>query len=295
MKVLVERDILLERSGSEGGGSVEFLVDVWWRVSSPHWGYLFFFHGFKAFKDWGVWWVVARRFAEAGWITIVPSFSHNGTLPRAPRAFVALERFRRWTFSEDLRDVERLIEWLEEKTFVVDVRPESGRFVFVGHSRGGLVALQSARKWQDRVLAVVTWGSPHQPFSTFSEEELKRWQSEGTVWIENRRTGERLPYDWVVYEDFLKHRAEQDPALFGKTLNVPVLIVHGLADETVPVGHAHRLKGYFPRAELRIVEGAGHTFGGRHPWEEETLPSHLEEVVTRTLAFLSEHTEVHGK
>ena len=41
-------------------------------------------------------------------------------------------------------------------------------------------------------------------------------------------------------------------------VKVPVLIVHGTADEVVPVDHASRIAERARRAELEILEGAPH-------------------------------------
>jgi pimeloyl-ACP methyl ester carboxylesterase len=41
-------------------------------------------------------------------------------------------------------------------------------------------------------------------------------------------------------------------------VKVPTLIVHGTADDVVPVDHARRLAERAPRAEVRIIEGGGH-------------------------------------
>ena len=42
------------------------------------------------------------------------------------------------------------------------------------------------------------------------------------------------------------------------TLQIPVLIVHGSADDVVPVEHAHRIAGAAHNAELMVLEGAPH-------------------------------------
>ena len=39
---------------------------------------------------------------------------------------------------------------------------------------------------------------------------------------------------------------------------MPTLIVHGTADDVVPVHHADKIAERAPNAELRIIEGAGH-------------------------------------
>ena len=41
-------------------------------------------------------------------------------------------------------------------------------------------------------------------------------------------------------------------------VRVPTLIVHGSADDVVPVDHAHRIAANASDAEVRILDGAGH-------------------------------------
>jgi pimeloyl-ACP methyl ester carboxylesterase len=41
-------------------------------------------------------------------------------------------------------------------------------------------------------------------------------------------------------------------------VKVPVLVVHGSADDVVPVEHAHRIAEAAPSAHLMVVEGAPH-------------------------------------
>ena len=63
----------------------------------------------------------------------------------------------------------------------------------------------------------------------------------------------------------------------------PTLILHGDADDTVPVEEAHHLKAVLEKKgipyEMKIYAGAGHGFNGEI-WHDAGL---------RTLAFLKEH------
>jgi uncharacterized protein len=72
-------------------------------------------------------------------------------------------------------------------------------------------------------------------------------------------------------------------------VRAPWLIVHGTADESVPWGDArdlHRAAGP-GKAEVFLVDGAGHTFGATHPWAGSNTA--LEQVVKRTVEWFARY------
>ncbi len=54
-------------------------------------------------------------------------------------------------------------------------------------------------------------------------------------------------------------------------LEPPVLIVHGTADDLIPVQNAHVIAGHLPHARLEILDGTGHLFF----WEEPLRSAEL--------------------
>jgi len=63
--------------------------------------------------------------------------------------------------------------------------------------------------------------------------------------------------------------------------------VHGAGDEAVPVfvAERHKAAAGSVHPELMLVEGAGHTFGIRHPWAGSTPD--FDAVQERTVRFLA--------
>lgn len=62
-------------------------------------------------------------------------------------------------------------------------------------------------------------------------------------------------------------------------VKIPILILHGTADDVVPVHHADRLGERSQRAEVRIIEGAGHQLR-----RDEAALEVLSDWLERTLA-----------
>ncbi len=275
-QIIVDRNYLLQ-----GADGKPFLADLFY-TKGENKPVLVFLHGFKAFKDWGPWQKVAREFAENGFITITFNFSHNGTSIDHPESFVNKDLFSKWTISRDLKDIESVINWIYSKEF--PAREFRGdKLFFVGHSRGGALAIIAGAEFNCHGIA--TWNAPAEFFSHWDKDLLEKWKKEGIIYIENKRTGEKLPYSYEVYLDFKNNEERYNPLKRIRELNVPVLIVHGDSDETVPVEDAFRLKEANPSVELQIIKGGTHTFGGKHPYEENDLVEPLKTVVRKTISF----------
>jgi len=233
-------------------------------------------HGFKGFKDWGMFPGVAERLALAGFTAVSFNFSCSGVGP-ASDVVDEPERWFRQTLSGDLADVETVIAHA--------LRNGPSWVGLVGHSRGGAVAiLQAAR--DARVKALVTWASIA-GFQRYSATDLARWRRDGRIEVVNNRTGQVLPIGMDALRDLESHASGTlDVLAAASRVTVPWLIVHGSTDESVPAEDAEKLAraSGSMRTERLTVDRAGHTFGTRHPWAGST--PELDAVVARTAHFL---------
>jgi pimeloyl-ACP methyl ester carboxylesterase len=231
-------------------------------------------HGFKGFKDWGFFPRVAERLAVAGFTAV--SFNFSGSGVGDADTFDQLDRWARQTLTGDLRDLNTVIDHFA---------PESSRRVgLLGHSRGGgLAILQAAR--DGRVAALATWAAVA-GFMRWPEEELRKWRDEGRIEVLNTRTGQLMPIHRQALDDFEANREALDVAAAASRLRIPWLLVHGKADESVAFQEGERLCAAAGcPVEFERVEGAGHTFGIKHPWSGSTPV--FDAVLDRTVQFFT--------
>ncbi len=145
--------------------------------------------------------------------------------------------------------------WYEDLRAVVDHAAEithrDGVWI-VGFGTGGALGLCLAAQ-DGRVRGVACFGSP----ATFAD-----WANDGTGMVEYARKvgvirSPGFPADPIAWgEAFSALRPEQAAAGLSPR---PLLVVHGADDEEVPVADGRRLaEAAGPRAELRILAGAGH-------------------------------------
>lgn len=237
-------------------------------------------HGFKGFKDWGMFPPLAERLAKAGFTAV--SFNLSGSGVDDTGEFVFPDRFARATFSGDLRDVGTVLEAVA--TGALGVTPPSS-IGFLGHSRGGGLGVLAAAA-DPRIAALVTWAAISS-VNRYSQEEVTAWRASGTLDVVNSRTGQVLPMLTDALDDALAHGATSlNIRAAASRLAVPWLIVHGAADAVVPLAEAEALHAAGgPGTELLTVPDAGHTFGAVHPWQGPT-PA-FTGVVDASTRFLS--------
>lgn len=122
----------------------------------------------------------------------------------------------------------------------------------IGSSMGGTVALLYAGSRMG-VQGLATIAAPSDPFEVVrqvsTEQELAVWEERGFVEYHGRR----------LNKAFLDDIRQLDIVGAASRITCPVLLIHGDADETVPVAQAYRvyevLRGH---KQLRILHGADH-------------------------------------
>ncbi len=264
-----------------------FAADATYRADGRAKPVVLFVHGFKGFKDWGHFPLVADFFASHGFVFVKLNLSHNGVVVGGHGDLEDLEAFGRNNLSLELNDIGQVMDALfaAEATPVPAAEMDLTRFYLVGHSRGGgLVLLKAAE--DVRVRAVATWAAIADVNQRWPQAVLDEWQRTGVLHVPNARTGQQLPMYYQIAEDYFANRLRLDIAHnVRRRLKQPLLIIHGDDDETVPVAAAHLLQKLRPDAVLHLVPGATHMFGGAHPWPHGQLPDVAAEVCSQTAAF----------
>lgn len=268
----------------DGKHDKSILLDVFLaKEKTPH--TLIYCHGFKGFKDWGTFNLLAEFFAENDVNCIKFNFSHNGSTPENPEELTDMEAFGNNNFTKELDDMDTVLSWMETQNDFSDLSC-SDTLTVMGHSRGSGTAIIKASE-DSRIDKVISFAGVSNFSARFIDEKTyNNWKSEGVIYVENSRTKQKLPLYYQIAKDIYENADRLNIETAAKSLNKPHLIIHGTNDAAVPLEEAKALNEWSKKSELKIVEGADHVFNVKHPWTEKTLPDSYLKLLEDCLSFI---------
>lgn len=192
-------------------------------------------HGMESHKNSAKLIFLGRQLAQRGILTLRFDFSYVGE---------SSGKLEDITYSGEVEDLRAAYDLVRQR--------RDGKIAIFGSSMGGTVALMFAAT-EPQVAAVVTLAAPLHPENfpsrVLSPAGLQRWRERGFT----RYNGQRL--NLTMLEDL----ESIDVAGAAKKVDCPVLILHGDADEVVPVAEAHELHGCLKNTKrLSILKDADH-------------------------------------
>ena len=272
-----------EQSGGQSGG--------------PPAGTLLIGHGFKGYKDYGFLPRLADAAAEAGWAAARFNFSHAGMTQR-DGPFTRPGLFALDTWNKQVLDWHALLAAVRGGR--LPGAPPEGPVALFGHSRGGLSALLAAARLasagEELPGAVVTAAAPADA-CRLSGEDAATLRGGHAIDSPSGRTGQvlRVMPGWLLEQDADPPR--HDPVRAARALGeagVPLLVLHGTADETVDPGDASRLAAAAGTVPV-MIEGGNHVFHAPNPMPpppEAEVPAATANLFQETLGFLA---TLHGE
>lgn len=263
------------------------ITDVFYKEDNTPKPVVIFCHGYKGFKDWGAWDMMAKAFVDVGFFFIKFNFSHNGGTIEQPIDFPDLEAFGNNNYTKELDDLETVIDWIcSNMTFENDA--DLSNISLIGHSRaGGIVTIKSEE--DNRIKKVVSLaGVSSFGKRTSTTGDLEQWKKDGVKYVLNGRTKQQMPHYYQFYEDFIANEERLTIKRAVSNLKIPYLIIHGSGDTSVLIEEANNLQNWNSNSQLEIIDGANHVFGASHPWEKEYLSEHLNETIDKIITFLND-------
>jgi len=277
MKLNIERNTIIKNPKTR-----DFLADAFYPESENQLPLVIFAHGYKGYKDWGAWNLMAQKFAEAGFFFVKFNFSHNGTTVEKPTDFADLEAFGQNNFSKEMSDYDEVLNY-----FCNHDKVDSEKIAIIGHSRGGGISVIKAFE-DDRVKLLISLaGVSNFKYRFPTKDRFEEWKNSGVMYSENKRTHQQMPHYFQFFEDFERNEQRFDIQHAAQHLVKPFLIIQGTDDDAVKDKEAFLLNEWCKTSELLVLENANHVFGAKEPWTENQLPNHLQEATSAIIEFIT--------
>jgi pimeloyl-ACP methyl ester carboxylesterase len=232
--VLFEPDLPCETIAFESDG---LRLEGWlFRAPAPQRGLIVYLHGIADNRQSGL--GVARRFVPLGYDVLAYDSRAHG---RSQGDFCTYGYFER-------RDVTRALDAVGAK-----------RAVLFGSSLGAAVALQAAAV-DPRVIGVISQSS-FADLPSIVRDRAPWYLPEAYVTAAIARAGERAGFP----------PSEASPVAAAARIHVPVLLIHGAADDETPCRHSQHIFDALAGAKrLLLVPGAGHNdvLAREEVWQE---------------------------
>lgn len=261
------------------------VTDVFYTKNNQQKPIVIFAHGYKGFKDWGCWDLVAEAFAKNNLFFIKFNFSHNGGTVEQPIDFPDLDAFAENNYEKELDDLQSVIDWIiSSKEF--DKEIDRNQLTLIGHSRGGGIVSIKATE-EPKITKLITWASVCDfGKRTSTIGDLQQWKKDGVKYVLNGRTKQMMPHNYQFYENFKANEERLTIKRAIEKIKIPHLIIHGSEDTSIKLEEAESLHKWNPKSKLLIIENANHTFNSKHPYKDNVLTYPLQKVVEKSIEFV---------
>lgn len=177
-------------------------------------------------------------------------------------------KFEDITITEAVEDILQGIMFLRSKGY--------SKIGLLGSSFGGISSIMAASKTKDLFMLALKY--PVSDYwevekNRFSQKDLDVWKKKGYRDYEDDGKVLKLGYGFI--DDFKNN----DACKAAEKITIPTQIVHGDADETVPVSQSIIASKIIPNCKLVLVKGANHRYTeGDHA--EQMLKGFYDFIIT---------------
>ncbi len=216
-------------------------------------------HGMESNKDSEKLVYLGEALASRGVLALRFDFSYVGE---------SSGKFEDITYSGEVDDLRAAYALVQSR------RP--GKTAVLGSSMGGTVALLFAAE-EPAVAALVTVAAPVHPEQfprrILTPKQIDQWRNQGFTTYHGQRLNVALLHDL----------GKINVCEAVKRIACPVLIVHGDADEVVPVKEAHELHAYLDNSkQLLVLKGGDHRLSD---------PAIMQRAMAEALDWLTKHVQ----
>ncbi|MFK7760414.1 MAG: alpha/beta hydrolase [Phycisphaerales bacterium] len=238
-------------------------------------------HGFKGYKDYGFIPVLGKALAASGIITHRFNVSCSG-MTNETETFKRPDLFAQDTWNRQISDMTKVLDAIDDGTLLGQDLP---RFL-AGHSRGGATAIMTAGRSPQPVLNGVITINSVAACCTMAADARSKLLEDGFMISPSGRTGQELTINATWLKEQLDAPDMHDVLAIASTIECPLLILHGDADDAVPFSAAEDLSRA-SNCPVSIIKNADHVLNTPNPAPQmDQNSAQLDEVIKQIQSFV---------
>jgi len=277
-------EIFKEERIIEGSRELPISLDLNFAPDGRNMPIVVFVHGFKGFKDWGAWNLVADYMAKANTFFVKINLSHNGVKSNDLSDINDPETFGENNFSIELDDIGKVLDWLTDDNEEYRHYYNTEDITLIGHSRGAATCLLRPME-DERVQRVITWSGAFNIEKYTAMEDDAIWRERGYVEVKNGRTGDMYKIGYQFRQDYLDNSERLSLKTKIQEFDQALMLLHGDDDQVAPISNSKKIHQVVKQSLFLEMDG-DHVFGASHPWTSDVLPEDLEDVVNESIEFI---------
>ena len=224
-------------------------------------------NGHNGFYNYGMFPFIQKALFENGISSYSFNFSHGGIIGDADY-FEDLEKYEKNCMRLETDDLLCILHNLNSGEF-----DKHSKVILLAHSLGGVPAIFGAGKAADENINIdgIILISAVKTLNFWAAEMIKEWATAGVFYKKNNRTKQELPQGFEFLQEVLRSDTIWNVEAGIKSLEAPILILHGENDEAIPVEHGKTLYAWAketnPKTVFKLIPNATHTYNTKHPFE----------------------------
>jgi len=241
-------------------------------------------NGHNGFYNYGMFPYIQGMLFENRISSFSFNFSHGGVVGNEDY-FSDLEKYEKNCMRLETEDLLCVLENLASGKLNTH-----SKVILLAHSLGGVPTIFGAKKAAEQHISIdgIVLVSTVKTLNFWPAEMIKEWAAAGVFYKKNNRTKQELPQGFEFLQEVLSSDTTWNVEAAIKTLQPPVLIIHGEKDEAIPVEHGHSLFAWIDqtnlKAEFKIINNATHTFNTKHPFEGASVE--LNELINTIVSWI---------
>jgi pimeloyl-ACP methyl ester carboxylesterase len=224
-------------------------------------------NGHNGFYNYGMFPYIQEDLLKNNVSSFSFNFSHGGIIGDGDY-FEDLEKYEMNCMRLETEDLLCILHNLHSDKF-----DKHSKTILLTHSLGGVPTIFGAKKAIEENLVIdgIILISSVKTLDFWPREMIKEWAMAGVFYKKNNRTKQELPQGFEFLQEVLKSNTTWNVEPIIKSLPIPILIIHGEKDESVPLEHGESLynwvKDLNPKATFKVISNATHTYNTKHPFE----------------------------